>query len=114
MTTRSAEVLRNECEAGVASYLSNIHVEHRTQYLKIGVVSAALTGLGTLAASRQFGFSPVMSAIPAAIGLLGSYAVGLITQDHDDVTHAAAFEEVCGSVMAKDEEDESDGQGDAE
>ena len=55
-----------------------------------------------------------MAAIPAAVGLLGSYAVGLITQDSDDVDHATAFTEVCGSVLAKDEEEESDGQGDAE
>jgi hypothetical protein len=113
-TTRSAEVLRTECEAGVAPYLSKIHVEHRARYLKIGIVSAIVTGLGTAAASRQFGFAPVMAAIPAAVGFLGSYAVGLITQDSDDIDHATAFNEVCGSVLAEDEEEESDGQGDAE
>lgn len=114
MTTRSAEVLRTECEAGVATYLSKVHADHRSRYLKIGIVSAALTGLGTAFASRQFGFSPVMSTIPVAVGLIGSYAIGLITQDSNDFTHASAFEEVCGSVMAEDEEDESDGQGDVE
>ncbi len=113
-TTRSAEVLRTQCEAGVATYLSQVHADHRSRYLKIGIVSAALTGFGTILASRQFGFTPALAGIPFAVGFLGSYAVGLITQDSDDHNHASAFEEVCGSVMDDEEEDESDGQGDAE
>lgn len=114
MISRSAEVLASNCERGVARYLSDVHANHRSRYLKIGIVSGALTGLGTLLASRQFGFSPTMAAVPAVIGLLGSYSVGLITQDADDEQHATAFEEVCRSVSEEDEEQESDGQGDAE
>jgi|DEB0MinimDraft_3_1074331.scaffolds.fasta_scaffold29323_3 hypothetical protein len=116
VTSRSAEMVRAECDAGVANYLARVHGDHRSRYLKIGIVSAALTGLGTVIASRQFGFSPAMTGIPIAVGLLGSYAVGLITQDADDAAHVTAFEDVCGSVMADDdtEESEVDGQGDAE
>jgi len=114
MTTRSAEVLRTQCEAGVAPYLSQVHAEHRGRYLKIGIVSAALTGLGTAFVARQFGFSPTLAGIPATVGFLGSYAVGLITQDSNDTAHATAFDEVCGSVLAEEEEDEADGQGDSE
>jgi len=116
MTIRSAEMLRTECESGVATYLARVHRDHRSRYLKVGIVSAALTGMATLIASRQFGFSAGMAAVPAGVGLIGSYAVGLITQDSDDAAHATAFDDVCGSVMADDdtEESEVDGQGDAE
>jgi hypothetical protein len=116
MTIRSAEAVRTECEAGIAAYLARVHGDHRSRYLKIGIVSAALTGIGTALASRQLGFSPAMAGIPATVGFLGSYAVGLITQDADDAAHATAFEDVCGSVLTDDdtEESEVDGQGDAE
>jgi|TARA_Y100000034_G_C6825871_1_gene372329 hypothetical protein len=104
--SRSDSIIQSECDAGVATYLSQVHQDHRSRFLKVGILSGLITGLGTLMASRQLGFNRSLALIPAAVGLLGSYAVGLMTQDKKDHAHAAAFEEVCGQY--EDEDDEPD------
>ncbi len=107
--SRSDSIIQSECEAGVATYLSQVHQDHRARFLKVGILSGLITGFGTLMASREIGFNRSLALIPAGVGLLGSYAVGLMTQDKKDHTHAAAFEEVCNQydIDGDEEPDES-------
>ena len=103
--SRSDSIIQSECEAGVATYLSQVHQDHRARFLKVGILSGLITGFGTFMASRQVGFDRSLALVPLGVGLLGSYAIGLMTQDKKDQTHAAAFEEVCDKYEEDDYEE---------
>ena len=105
---KSEAVVTAQCDAGVAQYLADMHMERLSHNIRNGVIlGTSLSAALYLIGKKRFNLENWEVAMPFGLVIFTTLFDTLITWTKEDEDHTEAFDTVCDQYE-EDEETEED------